>query len=363
MKFKLISRNWWRKNLFLLLSKISNKNNLSGAEIPQNPRSIMVLAPVLLGDYLILTPLYHAIKTNFPESEVIVVVKPPIKHLAERDPNVDRVIVYQNLPGWFGAMSRIRKVAAQVVIMPKPHSSVTEAILLFWSNSKIRIGLVSKGFESLLSHPVSHDDKKDHRVVTMLRLLEPLGINPVECDLGLIIGTNEEWEERAESFIRERFQNQSIIGINISAGSSSRIWQFEKWVGLIQKLNLNYPDLEFIIFSAPNDRLKGEQLADECPKTEYIPTKNLIEAGAYYSKVSAFISPDTAAVHTAVARKIPVAVLYNQDRVIYYRFKPLTGVSRAIFTPEGGRINQISVDAVFNKVVEIIIECKIGVEN
>jgi ADP-heptose:LPS heptosyltransferase len=64
------------------------------------------------------------------------------------------------------------------------------------------------------------------------------------------------------------------------------------------------------------------------------------------------ISPDTSAVHTAAAFKIPVLALYPKSDWNFASWRPYKTLNRAVHSASEN-VNSISIDEVFNNFVEL----------
>ncbi len=342
--------------LFGMLAKLFPRRRNVTPPVPTHPQRILVLAPVLRGDYIILSPLIASLRGMFPSSIIGVVVTEPSSELARVDPNVDEVLFYWKLPRWFQSMRRIARFKPDVVVNPKGHPAFTETLLLAATRAPVRIGLDYPGHTIFLTHPVPHQNDREHRVTATLRLLAPFGAEPGNVSKRLHIGRSSDAEERAERVFRRLGAGEPWISVNLSAGSSTRLWRFEKWGELISQAHRLIPGARFMVLGSVRERRLCAELARRFEYAFTVPTGGFLEAAALAARTRLLVSPDTGIVHAAAARGVPVVVLYNGDRINYVRFGPSSITHRAVFAPAGEDVSAIETRQVLNAVTELLAE-------
>lgn len=348
-----LSRAWWRKVCFGLLSAMSGSRRSKSPQLPRDPERILVLAPVLHGDYLVMSPLLAGLTRARPRAEIGVVVTRVALELAQADPMVDKAILYEKLPAWPRSITRIIRFKADIVVLPKDHPAFTEGMLLVFSRAPFRVGLSHPRHNMLLTHPVGHSREDEHRSESFARLLEPFGLDPANVNRLLHIGRDPAAERRAEQFFRDAGRGGFWVTVNISAGSPTRRWSTESWTALVKQLKERHSDLRFLILGVPGDTAACQGIAASEADVFTVPTGTFLEAVALLARTRLLISPDTGIVHAAAARSVPSLVLYNSDRHVYTQFAPQSVPHRAIFAPPGRIVRDIPVADVLSKFVPL----------
>ncbi len=356
MKDPRFSRAWWRKKLFSLFGKVVRSPKGASPPLPKNPRRILVLAPVLRGDYIVISPLLSGLAMARPRAEIGVVVTKASLDLAQADPIVHHVILYRKLPGWPKSILEVFNYKPDIVVLPKAHPAFTESMLLMVSRAPFRVGLSHINHNALLTHRIPHAFEKEHRSEANSRLLEPFGLDSATVNRRPHIGKDEDAEIRAEKFFEDWDGDNPWISINVSAGSPVRIWPASYWKELIALIHDSRPEFNFLVLGSPEDRDICEEVAAKADYIRTVQTKSFLDATALMFHTRMLISPDTGSVHAAAARGIPVVVLYNSDRVNYIRFAPQSIPHRAIFPETGHDVNNIAPVTVFNEVVVLLSE-------
>ena len=356
----LFSRPWWRATGFRLLGGILKPHRNRWAPLPKNPRRILVLLPVLRGDYLVATPLLEALNRARPRAEIGVVVTTASYDLAVVDPYVDKVLLYEKLPWWPRSMWHILRYRPDIVVLPKGHPATTESGLLALSGAAFRVGLSHPHHDSFLTHPVAHDWENEHRTEAFARLLQPFGLDPAEVTRRLHIGVDPNAEIWADKVISAAPPAMPRIAINLSAGQQSRIWPTENWLKLLSMLLDVYPQAGFVVLSTPSDRALAEEITERVPQARSYLTNTILEASALLARCTLEITSDTGMVHVASARNIPQVVLYNGDHEQYTRFSPQAVANRCLLAPPGESVTAHSPQDVAEAVQSLMKEIDQG---
>ncbi len=350
--FPLLTRAWWRTFVFRLIGALSSTKHVSGTPLPEKPNRILVLTPVLRGDYIVLSPLISGLRKLRPSSELAVVITRPSHDLAQADPNVDKVILYNKLPRWFHSIHEVFRYHPDIVVLPKGHPAFTETMLVLLSRARYRVGLSHPHHNSFLTHAVAHRGEREHRTTAYARLLKPFGADPATISRRLHIGEDPVGETKATVWFEDH--PGPWVALNLSAGASTRLWPLERWSQLIVQLHDLYPKLRFLTLGVGPQAEECQQLAESFDYVETIKTGSFLEAVAFVARCSLLVSPDTGTVHASAARQVPVFVLYNGDRENYIRFSPASVQHDCVFAEEGQDVNSLSVPDVFNKLAPFI---------
>ncbi|MCB2211480.1 glycosyltransferase family 9 protein [bacterium] len=351
------SRPWVRAKGFSLFARLANsgRSRPDSGQIPKDIKRILVLAPVLRGDYMVATPLIAGLKEAYPGAQLGVLVKDAGRELAESDPNVDRVLLYESLPKWFASMREVWQYHPDVVVLPKGHPAFTESLLMVVSRAKYRVGLSHEHHDPLLTHSVAHDWEYEHRTEAYVRLLAPFGVDPTRVSRRLHIGMIPEAERWAERIYAAN-EGNPLFSLNLSASRESRRWTLEAWQNLLRELLEYRPGARFVALSAPDQRAECESLARDFEAVTTVPTRSLLEAVAIVARTDMLITVDTGIVQTAAARGVPMVVLYNGDHEVYLRFAPQSVPHRAILAPRGEPVSTIASTEVSHEVIHLLAE-------
>ncbi len=348
----LLSRAWWRSLTFRILGALFGNRKGHDTPIPNHPKRVLVLAPVLRGDFIVMSPLISGLRRLFPRTELGVVVTQPGFELAEADPDIDTVLLYRKLPGWFRSVWQVLRYQPDIVVLPKGHPAFTETMVILLAHAPCRVGLSHPNHNMFLSHPVLHRGDLEHRTVTYARLLKPFGADPAEVSRRLHIGRDPNAERKARAFMEER--GGTWIALNLSAGAARRRWTLRRWEAVVMAVQTAFPDVKLLALGVGPQLEECQTLAQRYPNVETIRTRSMLEAVAFVSQCRLLITPDTGAVHAAVARQVPVFVLYNGDREVFISFAPTSVEHHCVFAQPGQDVATIPVEAVLEPLIAFI---------
>jgi ADP-heptose:LPS heptosyltransferase len=197
-----------------------------------------------------------------------------------------------------------------------------------------------------------------HVIDNTLNLLTAFGIDPDEGERYVPPTVPDTFFKSADAFIAS-LNGESpggIIGINVSAGRPTRVWQAEKTKALIRRLLDTYPSRRIVISSAPNERDRAVALAGafESRVDPLPPGLTLLEVAAILSRMSMLITPDTSLVHIARSFRVPVVGLYTRFQKNFAMWRPYGQESGAVISGNDYNIFDIGIDDVYAAVVELL---------
>lgn len=109
--------------------------------------SVAVIQTAFIGDVVLSTPLFEALRRSFPGKEVLGVVRPGCDNLLGNNPFVDRVIVWakhssggDGVTGFSGIVRELRNSYIDLALIP--HRSFRTGLAAFCSGIKIRAGFM-----------------------------------------------------------------------------------------------------------------------------------------------------------------------------------------------------------------------------
>jgi heptosyltransferase-2 len=140
------------------------------------PSRILVIQTAFLGDLVLTTPLFRALRKKYPEAYIVVLVIPATAAILEGLPELDRVMVHDKRCGGFRELMRIlqavRREKFDTII--SPHRSTRSTLISLYSGAKRRIGYKDNELSFFYNRRVNRPMQK-HESERILALLGPLG--------------------------------------------------------------------------------------------------------------------------------------------------------------------------------------------
>lgn len=249
------------------------RNAAAGAptllEPPEEPRSIFVLRNNDLGDLLVVTPLFEALRTRFPEARIAAGVGDWSREVLRHNPHVSEVLPV-NAP-WFnkvaarnrGAFARwdylrrspeVQALARQrfevgIDVLGSPWGS----LLLLRAGIPWRLGVRGyAGGESGVHRAVEYDPH-EHVGRSALRFAEMLGAATLPPARPQIFLSPEEREEGERWWAAaEQKERRPRLILGPGAGLVDKRWPLESFAALLRGL-ADRPDLSLLILAGPGE--------------------------------------------------------------------------------------------------------------
>jgi ADP-heptose:LPS heptosyltransferase len=321
------------------------------------PDSILVVRQHnQLGDVIVSTPMFRAIKEKYPNSNLTVIVSPQNYKALEKNPFINTLFCYDQHklknPAYLKHFRSLLKKEYDITVVPVCTSiSFTSDIIARLSNAKIRIGA---GSLNGLVNPVKcffnkhveldwSNTPNTHAVIRNLSIVTPFGITTE--NLSPTIFSDETDAATVKSFIDSipGENNVPVIGLHVGAGKIQNRWHYLKFAELIEKLALKYNAKFYLTCGGEGDKT----LIDEITKntkanisTFTLPGMSLLKS--LIDDSSLFITNDTGPMHVAAASDTPVISLFGPTNPNMWA--PL-GKNKT-FIWKGDDIENISVDDV-----------------
>lgn len=319
------------------------------APAAEAPGSIAVLRLGTLGDAILTTPLYAALKRVWPESRLTVFASAWNAVIPENHPDVDEVVPIPSgiagIPVW---LRTLLGRSYDLYIDPKDHRSTTSRFVA----ELVRAGrkLTAPGNLPFLSGaeivpPGSGEHFTESSLAPML-LLAPEEVFPTRPSIAV--------PESAGTAVRQRIGTAPAtpwLVVNVSTGSPTRRWPEEKWSRLLESTEWHH---DIAVISAPSDAEAGRRIAASSPRATYVPTGSLMEAAALVRDSYALITSDTSIVHIASALNIPTVALYFNAPRMMRMFSPRPDIHRIVLAPGEEPVAVLTVDEVREAVIETL---------
>jgi ADP-heptose:LPS heptosyltransferase len=165
----------------------------------RSARRILLIRLDNLGDVLLMTPAFHAIKAALPEASLTLLASPVGSQVGLLDPDIDDVIVYQApwMDPWHKlpqdsqreqqmiAQLKERHFDAAIIFGSFHQSALPAAYLCYLADIPLRAAASIDGPGSLLTTRHKHPERMMHEVERGLDLVGALGISATEPELVL----------------------------------------------------------------------------------------------------------------------------------------------------------------------------------
>ncbi len=285
----------------------------------QNYKKILIVRLDRIGDVVLSTPVLKAVREAYPDSHIAFMVAPHARDIADGNPYINEVIVYDKSRAHKGILEGAKFIAGlarkkfDIAIML--HPTVRTHLLAFLSGIPKRLGYARK-MGLILTDRIP--DKKHlglkHEIDYTLGLLSYIGIEPT--DRKLHVPTDDVSEERvrhilADSGIKD---GDKIVAINPGASCPSKRWPAERFAETADALTRELGVKIVIVSGSQDKRFADNTLSAMKTAAVDLSGKTTIrELACLLKRSSLFISNDSGPVHIACAMGTPVISVFGRS--------------------------------------------------
>lgn len=297
------------------LEKMAQETLRVYQEALASPR-ILVIKFSALGDCVLATPSFEALKHKFPASKIVCLVGKDAKDAFQRCPYIDELIVCdfagrdKGLKGlWALAKKLARRRFDMVVDLQNNKKS---HILAFMTLARNRYGYDNAKFSFLLNHRIKDPKDPIGPVEHQFRVLKMLGIERRDEKLGL--WPSDADRAFAKAFLKQQgWKGETLIGINV--GASPR-WQSKRWVaGRIAELcdRLAAHGYRVLLTGSAADAPFTKKILKDVTSKPFcsVAQTTLLQLGALVEECRVFVTSDSAPLHVAAAVRTPFVALFG----------------------------------------------------
>ncbi len=317
---------------------------------------ILFLRPGKLGDMIVATPLFKAIKVQIPNSIIAVVASPYNQVIVRHNQHINilKVVNFHSLFSLIKLIVWIRKEKFNWVIDLTPEISTTSSIIArLVRSSRIKIAGMHKGEHSRYFDIVT-ENKDIHLIDRNRLLLEAVFDCSFTGDFRPDISIDIRNIKHAMDVLGDCSNNTFKIGINCSAGASMRQWTKNNYQKLLNAINSKYPHASVVLFSVGAQTAWVQEFKSVFDNIVEVCDVEFLTVAAIIQMLDYFITPDTSLLHVASAFKIPNVGLYCMGGENFIRWRAYKTVSKELVALESNDVNEITVEHVMAALCELI---------
>lgn len=353
-----------KRFLIRLTSRLITTPRVAAEEIrAAKPQKILVIRQQnQMGDMILATPAYRAIKETLGDVELGVVTAPINRNVLLNHPYVDRVFTYNN-KDLFGTIRLIRDIRKRrydlVIILHTVSFSFTSAVIGLLSGARFRAGSTSGPFGNMLSEsffhlelPLPGSDELAGMNEAEHNLYPLRGLNIDSDDLCPVIVPSREDVAFARDFLeRNTRADKKTIVVHPGAGKAENIWPPENFAEVVNRLRAEH-DLNVCVIEGPRDAGSvgsfSGALRGGCVR---ISGRGIGEVAAVLPLVNLVLCNDTGVMHVACAVGArTLAVFGPTDPVRWAPRCPSLEVVRA----KDGNLRDLTPEVVAGRALDLL---------
>jgi heptosyltransferase-3 len=310
-------------------------SSLRGRDI----RSIVVFKQRHIGDVLLSTPVFHALRVTFPGASTAAVVNEGTEAMLSGNPDIDRIVVFRRSRRDAGGMERGREELSflRQIRACRPDLSVqlTEgdrgAILSFLSGARFRLGVAPAkpgvfGKERLFTHLCPPPDRYRHAALRDLDILAEAGIPPADPSLRFFFSPGDR-----EGLERKLHRAGVSGGMPYAIVHPTSRWTFKCWTdeGMAGTIaHLSRKGFVPVVTSGPDSAEVSQAnritALSGAACISLAGSLTLKELGAALASARLFVGVDSAPMHLAAAVGTPAVALFGPTGA--YNWAPWEGI-------------------------------------
>ncbi len=271
-------------------------------------KRILVIKASSLGDIILAIPSFKALKENFPESRIAVLVLKKYAPILYGCPYVDEIITlendYKRLKNILEVAKNLRRKSFDYIV--DLQNNRASHLISLLTLPQYSFGYSRKwGF--LLTKHIKDRQGLDP-LSSQEKILELVGARIKEKKLFF-------WETKAGSFEKLSANETNLIGINISA---SQKWLTKNWpthhiASLIEIINKNLPGYKIVLLGDSENSGAVKEIESTAVKSviNLCGKTTLQDLPGVIKRLRVFVTPDTATLHLAQALNVPTIGLFG----------------------------------------------------
>ncbi|HLD25648.1 MAG TPA: glycosyltransferase family 9 protein [Candidatus Andersenbacteria bacterium] len=285
---------------------------------------ILLLSLSGIGNFLMHTPVFAALKKSWPQSHLTAWVAPRLPQaLAESNPHIDRVIIAPHQRPLLEHLRHADHLFRQkftIGLVLYPGQRIKSAVYLYAAGIRQRVGheyLLGKNPRStfLLTHAVGEKENV-HDIEQNLNLLQPLGINTELGESRYSLPLSQTHYHEADKLLATLRvpHDKPLIGLHAGSapGFAWKRWPLENFAALARTL-IEQHSAHILIFGGPDEESLKQKLSRliSSPSSVTPITSDLLTTAAIMRRCELMVSNDSGLMHLAAAAGVKTLGLFG----------------------------------------------------
>jgi lipopolysaccharide heptosyltransferase II len=264
-------------------------------------RRILLLRHDRVGDMVLSTPVFRALKTRYPDAKITVLASEKNQEILLNNPNVDEILIYKGIRNFIG---EVRRKKFDIAIDLFLTHDMKQAFMTYMSGAAYRLGFKDSGREIFfnMKSPTARPQKR--MVEHLSDLAIAAGAETADSDPEIFLSEQEkEWAQSELS--RRRLEEALIVAVHPGAFYPSQRWPAERFGESARQIIESYGASVFI-FGGENERHLLEKIQNAAGERSHIFCGlSLRQFIALLDRCSLLVCNNSGPLHIASALQIP----------------------------------------------------------
>jgi heptosyltransferase-2 len=285
-------------------------------------RSVLVTFLMQLGDLVLTTPFFTALRRAAPQARVTALIDEKWLDVMRENPDIDEVLTVDR-KGRDNSMSALwrrgrglRRYSFDYLINLNPSERCSFLAVL--SGARYKTGAFHRLFRPLADRPLSLN-RRLHAADMYLDVLRRLGAD-APCYGGLRVASHAAGEKEAADFYTAGGveAGDNVAGLNVGSASPSKRWRPERFALVADRLAQE--GYKTVFFGSWEELPLVKETASLMNTAPLIATGRFTVGGlcAALKRLNIFITTDSGPMHLAVSQKTPLVALFGPSKPQLY---------------------------------------------
>ncbi len=269
-------------------------------------QKILVINVNWLGDVIFSSPIFKALRENYPKAEITCLAPIRVKEILESIPFIDEIITFdergthRTLLSKFNMIRTLSKKKYDIAFIL--HKSFTRALLAYLSGIPVRVGYATKNRRRLLTHPIPEPAEPVHRSDYYINMFESFGVK--FRDKKTFLSVSVEAKDKIDDLLSKNGirREDYLLVVNPGGNWALKRWPADNFNKLLKKVSF-YEGIKIVISGAPKDKLLAENISKGMNKKALIIAgeMSIKELIALMKRADLVLSADSGPLHLANA--------------------------------------------------------------
>ncbi len=267
-------------------------------------KRILVVNVNWVGDVVFSTPVFKAIRANWPEAFIACMAVPRVKEILESCPDIHEIIEYdergrhQGLWGKIQLVSTLRRHHFDAAFLL--HRSWTRAFLVYLAGIRERVGYDTKKRGKFLTHKIPLPQELSHRSDFYLNVIKHYGLKVEDrtCELSVDRQAQKQMDDMLSR--HNISQTDTVIIVNVGGNWDLKKWPLDHFSELLSRLTQECP-VKIVIPGAAKDLEVAREISRKAGVQPVVLAgqTNLKQLIALMKRAFLVISADSGPMHIA----------------------------------------------------------------
>lgn len=282
---------------------------------PSRIRNILVVSSTALGDTLLSTPAFRAVRERYPEATIMAHLNVKNLEIFENNPHIDGIIPYYNgYRRFFSTVREFRRYRFDMALIF--HGNEPQATpMAYLSGARFIVKIPrSRQYGFLLSNPDDgFDNPWDHHAIDVrLRAASMAGCSENSREMVLLADKDD--ETSFDAWLREHGEKENELLVCFQAGAATRfkMWPKEMFAELGRRLVADRPDVKIILTGSRDEHDLCSFISRELGAKAISAAGELTlrQMRGLMKRVNLLVTNDTGTMHMAIALKTRTVSLF-----------------------------------------------------